>query len=212
MNVYTELRHLHCITEEDFVLFKDDNVGLCGVDCARLSYLLLAQLTSVRKYRTFNSFSVTDVIQTLEGVGRAGSCVKGEEAFKHQPLRGFWKAHFFDAKFLMQNLINEWGVAYKNSPKFEELCLRVAEEEEKKPTTYGWQGRLSHEFTMAGYDQRTKKKNQTGEWLIFAKHENCNYYLCIAQHSSTKKGDEAIYNMLEQYCKDQYPFLFPSAA
>ena len=60
MNLYSELHDRLRITEEDVALFKDDNVGLCRVDCARLSHLLLAQLTSVSKHRTFNYFSVTD--------------------------------------------------------------------------------------------------------------------------------------------------------
>lgn len=102
---YSELHDRLHITEEDIALFKDDNVGLCRVDTSRISNLLLAQLASVSKHRTFNYFSVTDVIQNLEGIGR-GSCVRGEEPFKHLPLKGFWKAHFFDARFLLRNLVN----------------------------------------------------------------------------------------------------------
>lgn len=211
MSAYSDLRDRLQITEEEVALFQDDNVGLCGVDCSRLSPLLLAQLASVRKHRSFNYFSVTDVIQNLEGLGREGSCVRGEEPFKHQPLKGFWKAHFFDARFLMRNLFNHWGLAYESSPKFGELYSRVAEEEEKDPTVHGWQGRLAHEFTMGGYEQRVKQKNLTGEWLIFAKYENLNYYLCFTQHSSTKDGDEAIFAMIKEYCENQYPFLFSIA-
>ncbi len=211
MNRYSELHHRLHITEEEVALFKDDNDGLCRVDCARLSHLLLAQLTSVSKHRTFNYFSVTDVIQNLEGVGRGGSCVRGEEPFKHPPLKGFWKAYFFDARFLMQNLMNHWGLAYENSPKFGELYSHVAQVEAQEPTVHGWQGRIAHEFTIGGYEQKAKNKNLTGEWLIFAKHENLNYYLCVTQHSSTKDGDEAIYALLKEYCESEYPFLFANA-
>lgn len=208
MNLDSELLDRLRITEEDVALFRDDNVGLCRVDCERLSHLLLAQLTSVSKHRTFNYFSVTDVIQNLEGVGLAGGCVRGEEPFKHLPLKGLWKAHFFDARFLMQNLINHWGLEYESCPRFGELCSQVAKAEEGNPTVHGWQGRLAHEFTIGGYEQRARKKNLTGEWLIFAKHENLNYYLCVTQHSSTKEGDEVIYALLKEHCEIQYPFLF----
>lgn len=64
---------------------------------------------------------------------------------------------------------------------------------------------------MGGYEQRVKQKNLTGEWLIFAKYENLNYYLCFTQHSSTKDGDEAIFAMIKEYCENQYPFLFSIA-
>lgn len=208
MSAYSELYDRLRITEEEVTLFQDNNVGLCHVDCSRLSHLLLAQLTSIRKHRVFNSFSITDVIQRLEGGGRSDSCVRGEEPFKYQPLQGFWKVHFFDARFLVQNLVNHWGLAYESSTKLSELNSRVAEEEERHPTPHGRQGRLAHEFVMGGYEERAHKKNLTGEWLVFAKHENLNYYLCVTQHSSTKEGDETIYEMLKEYCEDQYPFLF----
>jgi hypothetical protein len=72
MNRHLELLNSLEVSEEELVLFKDDNPGFCGVDTARVSHLLLAQLSSIRKYRVLNSFAVTDVIQKLEGVGRAG--------------------------------------------------------------------------------------------------------------------------------------------
>jgi hypothetical protein len=198
------------ISEEDVAFFRDGNVGLCRIDCTRVSRLLLAQLAAVRKHRILNSFSVTDVIQTLEGVGRVG-CARGEEPFKHLPLKGFWKAHFFDASFLMKNLVNHWGLGFDGSKKFEALCSRVAEKEEKEPSVYGWQGRLAHELTIGGYEEKAKQKNLTGEWLIFSKHAHLNYYLCITQHSNSKEGDEEIYASLKKFCEPEYPFLFANA-
>jgi hypothetical protein len=182
-----------------------------GRNLRSISNLLFAQLTSVSKHRTFNCFSVTDVIQNLEGVGR-GSCVRGEEPFKHLPLKGFWKAHFFDARFLLKNLVNHWGLGYESSPKFSELCARVAEEEDQNPTVHGWQGRLAHEVAIDGYEEKAKKRNLTGEWLIFSKHENLSYYLCITRHSMTREGDEAIYALLNEFCEPEYPFLFSANA
>lgn len=208
MNFYSGLHDRLHITEEDVALFKNSNVGLYRVDCTRLSNLLLAQLTSVSKHRTFNHFFVTDVIRNLERGGRRGNCTRGEEPFEYLPLKGLWKVHFFDARFLAQNLRNHWGLAYEDSPKFGELCSHVIQEEEQSPTVHGWPGRLAHEFIIGGCEQRAKKKQLTGEWLVFAKHENLNYYLCVTQHSSTKEGDEAIYALLKEYCENQYPFLF----
>lgn len=134
MSLYSELLDCLCVSEEDIALFRNDNPGFCGVDSSRVSSLLFAQLSSISKHRTFDSFSVTDVIQQLEGVGRNG-CVRCEEPFKHLPLKGFWKAHFFDARFLMKNLVNHWGLEYESSPKFDALCSRVAVEEEKNPSS-----------------------------------------------------------------------------
>lgn len=211
MNLYSELLDSLQISDDDVAFFRDNNPGFFGFDTSRVSSLLVAQLASISKNRIFNSFSVTDVIQRLEGIGRNG-CVKYEEPFKHLPLKGFWKGHFFDARFLMKNLVNHWGLEFEESTKFDELCIRVVAEEEKSPSTYGWQGRLAHEFTMCGYEKRASKRKLTGEWIIFAKYENKNYYLCLSKHSTSREEDEKIYALIKVYCVHEFPFLFESAA
>jgi hypothetical protein len=85
MNRHLELLNSLEVSEEELVLFKDDNSGSCRVDTARVSHLLLAQLSSIRKYRALNSFAVTDIIQKPEGVGRAGL-----EARPAMMQRGHW--------------------------------------------------------------------------------------------------------------------------
>ena len=207
MNRHLELLNSLEVSEEELVLFKDDNPGFCGVDTARVSHLLLAQLSSIRKYRVLNSFAVTDVIQKLEGVGRAGLEVH-EKAFKHLPLKGLWKAHFFDASFLMRNLVNEWGLEFVESKKFETLCASVSADEEHNPSPHGWQGRLTHQFTIGGFKARAQRKKMTGEWIIFGRHEGKNHYLCVAKHSTSKESDEEIYAGIKYFCELEYPFLF----
>lgn len=56
------------VSEDDVRMFASSNVGLYGVDVSRLSKYLLVQLTSAWKHRTINTFAVTDVIQSLEGM------------------------------------------------------------------------------------------------------------------------------------------------
>ena len=207
MKLYSELLDCLCISEEDVAFFSTNNPGLCGVDSSRVSRLLMAQLASASKHRIFNSFTVTDVLQRLEG-GRRNGCAKHEEPFKHLPLRRFWKAHFFDARFLMRNLINHWGLKFESSQKFDALCHRVIAEEEKTPSIHGWQGRLAHEFTICGYEEKARRRKLTGEWIIFSKYQNSNYYLCLVNHSTSREGDEEIYTFIKTLCAQEYPFLF----
>ncbi len=201
------LDHL-CISEEDIVNFRDNNPGLCGVDMSRVSRLLVAQLSSARKHRVFNSFSVTDVLQRIEGVGRVDGYVKSEEPFRHSPLKGFWKAHFFDAGFLRRNLINHWGIAYEECPRFNALLSQVESDEEQNPSPHGWHGRIAHEFVVRGYKARAKNRKMTGEWIIFAKFNGTNYYLGLAGHSKSKDEDEALYAQVKAYCSFEFPLLF----
>mgnify|MGYP001082916273 CR=1 FL=1 len=198
------------VSEDEVTHFRNNHVGFCRIDMNRLSQLLLIQLTSISKHRTYNSFSITDVIQELEGVGRG--CKQRFEQFKYLPLKGLFKAHFFDARFMARNLINHWGLEFENSHKFNSLFSRVTEEEEKNPSRFGWQGRLAHEMTVGGYEERAKKNKRTGEWIIFAKHNNLNYYLCISRHSKSKPEDQEIYDFLKLLCKNEYPFLLSGEA
>lgn len=205
-SIYTNVLEGFDVSENEVNHFRNNHVGFCKVDMNRVSHFLLIQLTSIHKHRIYNSFSITDVIQELEGVGRG--CKLRVSQFGQLPLKGFYKAHFFDARFLVKNLINHWGLEFKDSPKFNSLFARVIEEEEKSPSKFGWQGRLAHEMTVVGYEERAKKNKRTGEWIIFAKHNNLNYYLCISRHSSpNSKEDQEIYDFLKLLCEHKYPFL-----
>jgi hypothetical protein len=198
------------VSEDEVNHFSRDHPGFCRVDMSRVSQFLLIQLASISKHRAYNSFSITDVIQELEGVGRG--CKRRFEQFKHPPLKGFFKAHFFDARFMVMNLINHWGLEFESSPKLSSLISRVMDEEEKEPSRFGWQGRLAHEMTVGGYKERARKNRLTGEWIIFAKHNNLNYYLCISRHTKSKQGDQEIYDFLKILCEHEYPFLLSSDA
>lgn len=195
------------VSEEEVSQFKDCHIGFCHVDMSRVSQLLVIQLASISKHRIYNSFSITDVIQELEGFGRG--CKQRAEQFKHLPLKGFWKAHFHDAKFIPKNIINHWGLEFESSPKLQAFCARVAYDEDKSPSRLGWQGRLAHELTIGAYHERTRKKGLaglTGEWIIFAKHNELNYYLCISRHTSGK-GDQDVFNFLKLLREHEYSFL-----
>ena len=195
------------VTEAEVNQFREHHVGFCHVDMSRVSQFLIIQLASISKHRIYNSFSITDVIQELEGLGRG--CEQRVEQFGHLPLKGLWKAHFHDASFIPRNLINYWGLEFENSSKSHALCSRVVNDEEKSPSKFAYQGRLAHELTIGAYQAKTRKKGLaglTGEWIIFAKHNGLNYYLCISRHTS-KKEDQDAFNFLKLLCEHEYPFL-----
>ena len=195
------------LLEEEVTYFREAHVGLNGIDIQRVSWFLSAQLAFVGKSKLFSSFALTDVIQRLEGRGRSAS-VKGPEPFKHYPLKGFWKAHFFNARFIIRNLINEWGLEYENSPKFFDLCNRVTKDEKECPSPLGWQGRLAHELVFGGFEARAKRHRITGEWLIFTEYAAEKYYLCIASHSDNAEDDKKIHDLIVSTCGNEFPYLF----
>lgn len=197
------------VTEDEVSHFRNNHVGFCRVDMNRISQFLTIQLASISKHRIYNSFSVTDVIQELEGIGRG--CEQRVSQFKHPPLKGLWKAHFFDARFLAKNISNHWGLEYESSPKFTSLYDRITAEEDEQPTMLGWQGRLAHEMTVGAYEERSRKNRRTGEWIIFSKHNGKNYYLFISSHTS-KEEDQGVHGFFKSLCEREFPFLLAENA
>jgi hypothetical protein len=194
------------LKEKDVTYFRESHVGLYGIDVKRVSWFLSAQLTFAGRSKLFSPFAVTDVIQRLEGRVR-GTSVKPPQPFKHDPLKGFWKAHFFTASFIVRNLINEWGLEHKTSTKFNKLVAKVSKEEDDDPSPYGWQGRLAHKLVMEGFDERARRRKLTGEWLIYVECGSERYYLCIAQHTNNEADDKKIYDLIISTCGNEFPFL-----
>jgi len=80
----SKIREQYCITEEDVINFRERSVGLNGIPLAHVSWFLSAQLACAKKFRTLNTFAVTDVIQRLATVHSHGleekpSCMQERE-------------------------------------------------------------------------------------------------------------------------------------
>jgi len=200
------------VSEHDVTSFTESNAGLSGIDISRLSKFLLVQLTSAWKHRTINTFAITDVIQQLEGRGPNRSSTAKPRPFNHEPLRGLWKVHFFDPRFLMRNIVNQWSLSGSESDKFDKLCAQVAAEEDENPSAVGWQGRLAHELVLEGYQDRAAKRKLTGEWLIFGVQEQKNVYLALCTHSDGPEQDSEIYHALLSLCGEEFPEVFATVA
>lgn len=195
------------ITNDDVSMYLENNAGFYGLHESRISSLLFSQLTDAIKNRKFSSFAVTDLMQAIDGVNHRHVV---EKRFKHFLLQGFYKSHFITPAFLMKNIMNEWGLSFENSKKFDAFCKGVITEEEINPSRYGWQNRFAHEFVIEGYKSRANKNNLTGEWLIYAKYKGMSIFLCLASHSSTTQDDFIIYETIKRFCAKDFPFLFGS--
>lgn len=195
------------VAPDDVHSFLSSNIGLSGVDISRVSSFLLVQLTSAWKHRTLNTFSVTSIIQSLEGASQKTHTPKARP-FRGSALSGLWKVHFIDPKFILQNIYNEWGMFDENNPKFAELCARVVAAEEMEPSACGWQERLAHELIVSGYERRARKRKLTGEWLIFGIRNGKNVYLALCKHSRSLTEDKKIFEALKSLCGREFPELF----
>ncbi len=188
--------------------FVKENVGFFQLELSRISNLLKHQLYHAYLNRSFSIYGILDEIRSLEGLCQK-TMTKEAAQFRRPPLNLFWHKHFFDARFVPKNLIN-YLHSNTGRTKIEDLFRRFREEgseylEEKEI------GILAHELTFIAFQERISQNAGTGEWLIFSKHENQNYYLCIAEHSNTPEGDRQLYQFIKSNCHEEFSFLFDNA-
>lgn len=163
----------------------------------RFSWLIVLELLVLDRTRTVNPFQITSEIQLLEGHdGREGT--KPESPFRRKPLIGLWHKHYFTARFLPKNILNHIASGQLDA-SIAEIWL-----DEELIDAEKMAGRIAHEVVIGSSERRMAERKLTGEWIVYAKHQGSNYYLCMANH---RDGDAAIYDKIKAACWEQFPFL-----
>lgn len=170
---------------------------------SRISDLMIDQLRLGIYDDRVHSHRVIDEIQHLEGV-KSGSRTVPEDEFRGGALRGFRKKHFTQSDFIGQNLLNGMKMNSPGSKKFENLARSLAKQIKDKQR---FASVLAHKFTVETYEELARKGRLTGEWIVFSRFENKNYYLTLASH---RESTDAIFQRLHTNCVKQFPFLFAS--
>lgn len=191
---------------QDLIRFAEF-IGLERIVPDRYSVLLLLGLFGGFQSGGLNPAKVVREIESLEGL-RKGSNLKPALPFKHAPLRGLWHKHYLKDGLptMTENLLK--GIRKYGIPKFkqqiadaqisgvdnfltEQDCARLANE-------------IANDVTWGNWERLAKSSALTGEWLIFAKHQGKNYYLCLGQHTS---GDDILRSQIDAVCLKEFPFL-----
>lgn len=164
----------------------------------RYSWLLVLNLFSYQQLHGINPFQIVDEIRTLEDSLRI-TRTKPASQFAHAPLKGLWHKHFFCSRFMAHNIKN-----HLSGGKLEKLVKEVLDPNKSPVVTESMIRELSHRVTVEAFEQRAGDGNLTGEWIVFAKHEGKNYYLCLATHGTE---DSSIFNNIRVACWPQFSFL-----
>jgi hypothetical protein len=131
--------------------------------------------------------------------GNSSTGTKPESPFKHEPLRGLWKKHYFSAHFVGKNIQNHFS-----GSKLDRFIREVLDPEKSPVVTREMIEEFAHRFANEPLERRAEAQKLTGEWIIFAKHGGQNYYLCLATHNSK---DQATYDRITTVCFREFPFL-----
>lgn len=164
----------------------------------RFAWLLVLDLLIWNEFNGHEPFQVAGQIDALEHPEKS-SGTKPATQFRNPPLRGLWHKHFFDAHYTINNLRNHWA-----RDRLKQLIEEVCDPNKSTIITQAMVNELVHRLVHGAIDDRQSTGRLTGEWIIFAKYNNQNYYLCLARHD---EGDEAIYSRIEALCFREFPFL-----
>ena len=143
----------------------------------KYSPLFFQQFVDSVKSGTIDFGQLAKEIEYLEGI-RSYSTTKKEAMFKRSLLNGLWHKHFFNAHNIPTNYSN---ILTKQQEK---ICRKNLNEDE---------------FLKAILDMINKSvvnHDKTGDWIVYKKIDNSNYYLTIAKHN---ESDEQIYNRIKPY-------------
>lgn len=144
------------------------------------------------------SCHVIDEIEVLEG-DKDNSSSKPASKLNGAPLKGLWHKHYVLPQHLRENLRLHW-----KPQKLDQLVKTVLDPQKSDVVTGEMISNLAHDLVEGGFEKRATKQKLTGEWIVFAKYEQKNYYLTLAKH---KEEGQVIFERIKKYCQPEFPFL-----
>lgn len=188
------------LSKDSLNKFFENEVAFYGLPRERISNLLLAQLYVYHSLRIQSIYDITDEIKYLEGITERTSTVEAGPFTRGKFLKGFWKKHFFNARFIPRNLRNYLS-STTGRKAFEDCVSEAFSQNQGDFIDEKTLNTISYFVTFGAFQ---RKSALTGEWIIFGKYNGQNYYLCIASH---REGDETIRNKILNMCSTEFPFL-----
>jgi len=120
-----------------------------------------------------------------------------EESFRRPEMQGLYKKHFYLPCFAAKNMLNSWNLAGESkSTKFEKEFKRTYEVYQATQSEESAK-KLSSDIAATMMNELLSKK-KTGEYIVFQKYNDKNYYLCLGLH----RQDEEILSWVKHAQKD----------
>ena len=161
----------------------------------RYSAGLVDQMVYLVENRELNTFAILDEIGHLEGAPQSRPTrTKAAAPYKGPVLAGLWHKHFFNARFLVKNVMNHW-TEDSLLALIESILADDAIPDEAKA------GAIAHQVVKGGFEDRAAAGKMTGEWIIYVPRDKRNYYLTLAGHA---EADEAILQRVHA-CQGEFP-------
>ncbi len=170
----------------------------------------LEQLSRGLKARAVHVHAVMDAIRQVQE--RRPGPTGITRPFKGDDLRGFLYKHWFEARFLPQNLRDHWHPNRKGSLKINSAIRQAYRDAgvrggEDVTEELAWRisGFISHQLTWSGYQERARQRKLRGERIIFRPDGDNNVFLTLAFHD---EPDATVYERMRTHCETEFPEFF----
>lgn len=167
-----------------------------------LTDVFIVDLMCHEKVHGINLFQVFQSLKDEEN-GSSDSGLKKATQFKRRPLKGLWHRHYLSGRFILHNVRNE-----NSTKKLHAIMSKITEGIDLSTLNdverWKLSGEIAYGVVSKPFEKRRERQSLTGEWIVFAKYNGENYYLCLATHS---QGDENIFKKINEFCLPECPFL-----
>jgi hypothetical protein len=144
---------------------------------------------------------ITEELDWLEGL-KERSDTKQPTKFNGPVLGGLMHKHFFTANSIPTNVKNR--LLGKNG-SLEDIIVRTFAKHGTDVATPEAVVEVLEKIKVGKLlEQRAKRCELTGDWIIYEQKGLAKTYLCLAEHSET---NESILERFEQYAKSEFPDL-----
>ena len=195
------------LTREDLEDFANNDIGFYGLELSRISSVFIAQVMQLQGNRVINTSQMLDEVKFLEGITSTSS-TKKPEAFNKLPLKGLMKKHFNDANFIIKNLDAHFGYQYGGNKRLKNMVEEAFSRNESGYVDDEFISYMAHHATIGALEERAKNHSVSGEWIVFQKHKDKNYYLTLAAHN---EGDDNIFKRIKYAYELDFGFLQKNA-
>ncbi|MBG3019814.1 hypothetical protein [Proteus terrae] len=194
-------------------------LGLGDKLISKCSEFLIMQLDYIIRNNLENVSKVIHELNNLESGNSNSSRTKPAKQFCRPPLKGLYHKHYEGTgleslKFNINNqLISNQKKHNTMVPEFQNWLFEYVKNNKGNKEYFDEEDclNISNEFAKQlindSFNQKTRNKTITGHWIIYAKHNNDNYYLAISRHTKTKEDELIIRKKIEETCIKQFPFL-----
>lgn len=169
----------------------------------RVSSFFVLTLFGACKAGRVNPFMIAREIEALDDGKPTG--LKPPIQNRYPPLKGLWHKHYMQNSLSAMAMNIRHGLRQFGIPFFKQKICEAEAAGELRYLSLEDLSPLTRDVVEGNWERLRKAERITGEWIVFAKHEGQNYYLCLATHDKSTHQD--LRRQIDSICCREFPFL-----